>query len=224
MLPCADSAQRKAETSSESWPRGSRTAVAAQGAPADVLATASEKGRDQIHLGTGCCRNEPNTCTDTDTSETCATLNKVFLLTIYSQTYSLTVCWFGWDRQQTVTGSQPTVHVSPRKSYLEVRVWPLAKVMPDAADRHQPHKFQARTLVDDMLHSSRGVSRRKAMLTWQEVGRFVPSSARDLPSPQPGRSQQMRKFLLSLEKLFKSTNLKTTPFRLFHSSQQDKPA
>lgn len=56
------------------------------------------------------CRNEPNTCINTDTSEVCTTLNKVFLLTIYSQTYSSTACWFGWHRQ-TVTGSQPTVHV-----------------------------------------------------------------------------------------------------------------
>lgn len=61
------------------------------------------------------------------------------------------------------------------------------------------------------------------MLTWQDTGRFGPSSARDLPSPQPGRSQQMSTFHLSLEKLLKSTN-QPTPFRLFPSSQQDQPA
>lgn len=64
--------------------------------------------------------------------------------------------WFDWDRQ-TVTGNQPTVTFSPRKSYLEVRIWPLTEVMPDAANGHQPHKFQAGALVDDMLHGSRGV-------------------------------------------------------------------
>lgn len=74
---------------------------------------------------------------------------------------------------------------SSGKSYLEVRIWALAEVMPDAADRHQPHELQARTLVDDVLHGRRGVCRRKAVLTWQKTGRFVPSSARDLPALTP---------------------------------------
>lgn len=92
--------------------------------------------------------------------------------------------WFDWDRQ-TVTGNQPTVTFSPRKSYLEVRIWPLTEVMPDAANGHQPHKFQAGALVDDMLHGSRGVCRRKAMLAWKKTGRSVPSSAREMLSAHP---------------------------------------
>ena len=57
------------------------------------------------------CRHEPNTCTNTDTSEVCTAPNKAFLPTVYSQAHSLTAYRFGWDRQQTVTGGQPIVHI-----------------------------------------------------------------------------------------------------------------
>lgn len=78
----------------------------------------------------------------------------VLLLAIYNQIYTL-----------SVMGGQSTVDIFFQKSYLEVRIWPLAKVMSNAANCHQPHKFQAWTLVDNVLHSSCSVSGRQAMLT-----------------------------------------------------------
>uniref|UniRef100_A0A8C5IJ64 Uncharacterized protein n=1 Tax=Junco hyemalis TaxID=40217 RepID=A0A8C5IJ64_JUNHY len=64
--------------------------------------------------------------------------------------------------------------------------------MADAANGHQPHKLQAGALGDDMLHSSRGVPRGKAMLACKSTGRSVPSSAlRAQPVPVPCQARHL---------------------------------